>query len=242
MNQNIYTCSYINKTLGYSVIALDIIKGIVMTINVVDIPAKTGTPYNWNWTMREEPAFASGVQDWSSGTLIQTDSGSLASITSTSFTTTANIPILASQFNVGKSFSLELVITDPDTAEETVVNQSVFTVVTASPDPNSPTNLLTKKWNHGEIVLTNANLTAINFGGSGLDLTTLTNANYDNTTPSLPATDSEAVKLRFFGRQLAGDGLTYTEYTLTGGVLSLNSADSNFVDGELLRWRYIGQS
>lgn len=238
---------FINKqTLGYPVVNSDIIKGDILSITLQGIPAKTsGTPYNWSWSMREEPTFANGQQDWGNGTLIQSDSGALSAITDTSFTTSANIPVGASQFDVGKSFSLEIRLTDPDLSpgdqDQLVIStQAVLTVGSVSPNPTSPNTLQSKQWNHGEIVLTGANLTAINFGGGGLDLTTLTGANYDTSTPTEPSTDAEAVKLQFWGRQLAGDGLTFTEYTLSGSSIVVNSADSNFADGELFRWRYIG--
>jgi hypothetical protein len=91
------------------VMVQDVFKNTELEITIDGIPNSVD-PLNWEWQMRTEPAFVNGYQDWTNGTLIQANNGTLA--TNTTNRLTLLIPIVNS-LELGDSFGFTFSLGNP---------------------------------------------------------------------------------------------------------------------------------
>jgi hypothetical protein len=181
MSKNTYILNFgRSDNMGYDFVG-SLIKGEFLNITIKNIPVNA-TPWTWQWEMRESVAYVNGLRNWQTGTLIQTDNGTLATASTTSLVIQAPIPINASQFDLGKQFSFNFVL-NPGTP--TVGIEVYFEVGSVSSNPTS-SGLLGQgvyDWSGPNSFkkMVTGDLSLIN-NGAGFDLTTLTNGGLFNSS------------------------------------------------------------
>lgn len=133
-----------------------VIRGENMQFTVLDIPTKTGTPYNYNW-----------FQKTLAGVNIQTGAGTLASNSTTS--QYLDIPLGLTAFPIipGNDFIFTFQITDGVTTQE-LINVR-FEVASDSTAPTSPDILINV--DQRDVVFESLTTQqASDFNGAGLDI------------------------------------------------------------------------
>jgi hypothetical protein len=206
-----------NQTLKYKVDCA-ILQGENLFVRIKDIPlSPTVNPYSYTWACRQEPAFINGIQDWSSGTLIQGNTGTLASTASTEVTITVPVPTGVASLAVGNYFSFTFAI-DPDDNIQTGV-QVVFYIYAVSSNPNSsplvpPAPPSAQRT--GTIIISSTDETNINFGGTGY------------TLPFTPTPSLFSNSLFFVNGQM----WPTSAFSLSGNTITLVSGYEIAVDSE----------
>lgn len=221
---NFYT-TICQKDLDYMLVGLSVVKGSYMYVKVDGIPTATNTPYSYSWFQKQVPNSVGGYIDYQSGTTIQTNTGTLAS------TTTSNvilsIPIGLQTFPLGKGQLFSLMFQLQNNSNYIIGAEKLFMVGDTVQDPTNPDLLpFSVSQKNGQKVLTSSDVTAIN--GSGFDL---------STAPNGGVVNSLYPNFQLFFRN--GQRLGTDEYTITGNLFKVTSSVSNFFTGDLFQYIFI---